>query len=280
MSVEIIMTWIALLLYAASTAVSAIGVVFGRDTLIERAVLIAGVGFVAQVVSLGFRWVRVGHGPYLGFYEVTAALVLFVVATFVFVAWRQPRLASAGIGVMPVALLLLGGAMLAQGTEVPMTAKLTSFWLAIHVVFANLAFGSFVVSFGLAIAYIARERSVSGKWAQRFEKLPAQDALENLTVRYVLVGFFFWGIMIITGAIWANEAWGRYWGWDPVETWSLIVWIIYAVYLHLRYTLRWDGQRLAWVAILAMPLSLFTLIGIPAVFNTTHAGIGGLGKDL
>lgn len=280
MIVEIIMTWVTLFLYAGATALSAIGVVFGKDKLIGRAVLIAAVGLVAQTASLGFRWARVGHGPYLGFYEVAAALVLFVVATFVFVAWRQPRLASAGIGVMPVALLLLGGAMLAQGTEVPMTGKLTSFWLAIHVIFANLAFGAFVVSFGLAIAYIVRERSGSGAWAKRFQRLPAQDALENLTVRYVLVGFFFWGIMIVTGAIWANEAWGRYWGWDPVETWSLIVWIIYAVYLHLHYTLRWHGQRLAWVAILAMPLSLFTLIGIPAVFNTTHAGIGGLGKDL
>ena len=274
------MTWVTLFLYAGATALSAIGVVFGKDRLLGRSVLVAAVGLAAQVASLGFRWVRVGHGPYLGFYEVSAALVLFVVATFVYAAWRQPRLASAGIGVMPVALLLLGGAMLAQGTEVPMTGKLTSFWLAIHVIFANLAFGAFVISFGLAIAYIVRERSSSGAWAKRFEKLPAQDALENLTVRYVLVGFFFWGIMIITGAIWANEAWGRYWGWDPVETWSLIVWIIYAVYLHLHYTLRWHGQRLAWVAVLAMPLSLFTLVGIPAVFDTTHAGIGGLGKDL
>jgi cytochrome c-type biogenesis protein CcsB len=277
---EIIMTWVTLLLYAGATAVSAIGVVFSKERFIRTAVVVATTGLVAQTASLGLRWVRVGHGPYLGFYEVSAALVLFVVATFVVVAWRQPRLASAGIGVMPVALLLLGGAMLAQTTEVPMTGKLTSFWLAIHVVFANLAFGAFVISFGLAIAYVVRERSKTGEWARRFERLPAQDALENLTVSYVLVGFFFWGIMIVTGAIWANEAWGRYWGWDPVETWSLIVWIIYAVYLHLRYTLKWGGERLAWVAICAMPLSLFTLIGIPAVFDTTHAGIGGLGKDL
>jgi cytochrome c-type biogenesis protein CcsB len=231
-------------------------------------------------VSLGARWVRVGHGPYLGFYEVAAALVFFVVAAFVLVTWRQPRMAAAGIGIMPVALLLLGGAMLAQNIDVPMTAKLTSFWLAVHVAFANLAFGAFVISFGCALAYVVRERSKTGKWAQRFEKLPAQDALENLTVRYVLVGFFFWGIMIVTGAIWANEAWGRYWGWDPIETWSLIVWIIYAVYLHVRFTLGWRGERLAWFAIVAMPLSLFTLVGIPLAFNTTHAGIGGLGKDL
>lgn len=280
MTFEIVLTWIALLLYAVATAVSAIGVVFSKEKLTTRAAVVAAAGLLAQTASLAARWVRVGHGPYLGFYEVAAALVFFVVAAFVLVTWRQPRMAAAGIGIMPVALLLLGGAMLAQNIDVPMTAKLTSFWLAVHVAFANLAFGAFVISFGCAIAYVVRVRSKGGTWAQRFAKLPAQDALENLTVRYVLVGFFFWGIMIVTGAIWANEAWGRYWGWDPIETWSLIVWIIYAVYLHVRFTLGWRGERLAWFAIAAMPLSLFTLIGIPAVFNTTHAGIGGLGKDL
>ena len=280
MTLEIVLTWLALTSYAVATAMSGIGVVFSKDKLITRAVWVAGAGLVFQAISLGVRWARVGHGPYLGFYEVAAALVFFAVAAFVIAAWRNPRLAGAGIGVMPVALLLLGGAMVAQTSEVEMTAKLTSWWLFIHVTFANLAFGAFALSFGCAIAYVVRERSAEGKWAARLEKIPAQDALENLTVRYVLVGFFFWGIMIVTGAIWANEAWGRYWGWDPIETWSLVVWIIYAVYLHVRFTLKWHGQRLAWFAIVAMPLALFALIGIPLAFNTPHAGIGGLGKDL
>jgi len=279
-TLEIVLTWLALTSYAVATAMSGIGVVFSKDKLITRAVWVAGAGLVFQAISLGVRWARVGHGPYLGFYEVASALVFFAVAAFVIAAWRNPRLAGAGIGVMPVALLLLGGAMVAQTSEVEMTAKLTSWWLFIHVTFANLAFGAFALSFGCAIAYVVRERSAEGKWAARLEKLPAQDALENLTVRYVLVGFFFWGIMITTGAIWANEAWGRYWGWDPIETWSLVVWIIYAVYLHVRFTLKWHGQRLAWFAIVAMPLALFALIGIPLAFNTPHAGIGGLGKDL
>lgn len=280
MTLEVIAIWMALLLYAASTAMSVIGVVFARDKLAARAVAVAGAGLACQTLSLGLRWVRVGHGPYLGFYEVAGALVFCTVAAFVLVAFRRPRLASAGIGIMPVALLLLGGSMLAQSSEVAMTAKLTSFWLFVHVAFANMAFGAFALSFGCAIAFVARARSRTGAWAKRLEKLPAQEALENLTVRYVLVGFFFWGIMIVTGAIWANEAWGRYWGWDPIETWSLIVWIIYAVYLHARFALRWSGEKLAWFAIVAMPLALFALIGIPAAFDTPHAGIGGYGRDL
>ena len=278
--VEIGLMWAALTLYAAATAMYAFGVTFSKDGLTRNALYVATGGLGFQVVSLGLRWARLGHGPYLGFYEVANALVLVAVAFFIVVAWRNPRLNPAGLAVMPVAVLLLGGSMLADKTGMPITAKLASYWLFIHVAFANLAFAAFSVSFGCAIIWVIRDRSKDGKWAKRLEKLPAQDVLENLTVRFVLVGFLFWGIMIATGAIWANEAWGRYWGWDPIETWSLIVWLIYAVYLHVRFTLKWHGERLAWFAIIAMPLALFALIGIPLVFNTPHAGIGGLGKDL
>jgi cytochrome c-type biogenesis protein CcsB len=279
-TIEILLTWFALTFYAVATALSVVGVIFEKEKLTNWAVVSAGVGLLFQTISLGVRWARVGHGPYLGFYEVASALVWFTVAAFLIAVWRNPRLAAAGVGIMPVALLLLGGSMLVQTEVVEMTAKLTSWWLFIHVAFANLAFGAFALSFGCAIVYVVRERSADGKWAKRFEKLPAQDVLENLTVRFVLVGFFFWAIMIATGAIWANEAWGRYWAWDPIETWSLIVWLVYAVYLHLRFTMKWSGQRLAWYAIAAMPLALFALIGTPLAFKSAHAGIGGLGKDL
>lgn len=280
MTFEVVLTWLALTSYTVSTALVIVGVVFSKERLTRWAIWAAGVGLVLQTASLGLRWARVGHGPYLGFYEVASALVLFTVGAYVLAVWRNPRLAGAGIAVMPVALLLLGGSMLAQGSEVPITAKLSSWWLFLHVTFANLAFGAFALSFGCAIVYVMRARSESGIWAQRFERAPAQEVLENFTVRFVLIGFLFWAMMIATGAIWANEAWGRYWGWDPIETWSLIVWIIYAVYLHLRFTLKWAGERLAWFAIIAMPLALFALIGIPLAFSTPHAGIGGLGKDL
>lgn len=280
MTLEIVLTWIALTFYAIATAMSAIGVIFSKDTLTDRTVIVSAIGVAFHTVSIGIRWERVGHGPYLGFYEVAGLLVYFAVAAFVIAAWRHPRLAGAGIGIMPVSLLLMGAAMLAQGSEVPMTAKLSSWWLFVHVTFANLAFGAFALSFGCAIVFVVRVRSAAGKWAKRFEKMPPQEVLENLTVQFVLVGFLFWAMMIATGAIWANEAWGRYWGWDPIETWSLIVWLIYAVYLHARFALKWRGERLAWYGIVAMPLALFALVGIPLAFKTPHAGIGGLGKDL
>jgi cytochrome c-type biogenesis protein CcsB len=277
---EILLMWVAMTFYVASTAMYAFAVTFVKERLGQWALYAAAGGLAFQTISLGIRWARLGHGPYLGFYEVANALVFCVVAFFVVTALRSPRLNSAGIGIMPVAVLLLGGSMLASKSGLPITPKLASYWLFVHVAFANLAFAAFSVSFGCAIIYVIRERSAGEGWSRRLERLPAQDVLENLTVRFVLVGFLFWGIMIATGAIWANEAWGRYWSWDPIETWSLIVWIIYAVYLHVRFTMKWSGERLAWFAIVAMPLALFALIGIPLAFKTPHAGIGGLGKDL
>ncbi len=277
MTLEIILMWTALTFYVASTVMLIFGVIFSKEKLTRWAVPVAGIGLIVQIGAAGVRWVRLGHGPYIGYYEVASALTLCTVALFVIAALRSPRLATMGIGVMPVAVLLLGGAMLASKEDFPITAALASYWLFIHVLFANLAFAAFAASFGLALVYVIRERSNGGPWTQRLEKLPRQAIVDDLTTRFVLAGFLLWGIMIVSGAIWANESWGRYWSWDPIETWSLIVWLIYALYLHARYTLGWRGTRLAWYAIVSMPIALFCLVGIPTVFNTIHAGyIGGM----
>lgn len=277
MTLEIIPMWIALTFYVAATVMFVFGVIFSKVALTRRAVFVSALGLVPQLVALGVRWARLGHGPYIGYYEVANALTLCTVVFFVVAAWRNPRLNATGMGIMPVAVLLLGGAMLASKADFPITASLASYWLFIHVAFANLAFAAFAASFGLAVVYVVRQRSKTGKWAERLSQLPAQEILDDLTARFVLAGFLLWGIMIVSGAIWANESWGRYWSWDPIETWSLIVWLIYAVYLHLRFTMRWRGGRLAWFAIAAMPIALFCLIGIPTVFNTIHGGyIGGV----
>lgn len=277
MTFEIILMWASLTFYAASTLMFISGVTLYKDALTRRAVFAAAAGLVPHLVALGVRWARLGHGPYIGYYEVASALTLCTVALFVIAALRNTRLTALGIGIMPIAVILLGGAMLASKADFPLTASLASYWLFIHVAFANFAFAAFAASFAFGIVFVIRERSAEGKWAKRLERLPRQEVVEDLMSRFVLAGFLLWGIMIVTGAIWAEESWGRYWSWDPIETWSLIVWLVYAAYLHLRYTLKWRGQRLAWYAIISMPIALFCLVGIPTVYNTIHAGyIGGV----
>jgi len=268
--------WVSLAAYVVATVMFVFGVIFARETWARRAVLVTAAGLVPQTVAIAVRWAAVGHGPYIGYYEVVNALTYFTVVFFVVAALRNRRLGAVGIGVMPVAVLLLGGAMFAPKAGLPMTPMLSSFWLLIHVAFANVAFASFAASFGFAVIYLLRENSRGGAWSKRLQQMPAQRVIENSLGRFALAGFLLWGIMIVSGAIWANESWGRYWSWDPIETWSLVVWLIYAVFLHLRYTMGWRGTRLAWFSIVAMPIALFCLIGIPTVFNTVHGGyIGG-----
>lgn len=281
MTPEILIMWSTVTVYVAAAVLFIFGVIFMKEVTTRRAVILTAVGLVPHTAAIAIRWISVGHGPYIGYYEVANALTFFTVAVFAVATLRNRRLSSLGIGVMPVVVLLMGGAMLAPKVGLPMTPQLASYWLFIHVAFANLAFAAFAASFGFAVIYLLRARSKTGLWAKRLEKMPVQSAIENSVSRFALAGFLLWGIMIVTGAIWANEAWGRYWSWDPIETWSLVVWLLYAIFLHVRFALRWRDERLAWFAVAAMPVALFCLIGIPTVFNTIHGGyIGGLDGQL
>lgn len=272
MTAEIILMWVAVTFYVVGTALFVFGVTLSKPKMVRLALIVSGAGLIPQLSAWIIRWQRLGHGPSLGFYELTSELTFVTVAMFIVVAWRYPKVAPAGIIIMPLTLLFVGASMLAPKAGLPVTPTLASYWLVVHVVFSDLAFGAFVVAFALAVVFVIRSRSVDGPWAKRFERFPPQDQVDHLSSQLVLAGFLFWGVMIASGSIWANQAWGRYWGWDPIETWSLVVWLIYAVYLHLRFTLGWRGERLAWVAIAAMPVALFCLAGIPIVYHTVHAG--------
>jgi len=269
MSTEILMMWAAVSLYALSTILFVVALVFKRPTLLRWALAIGLLGLVPHAVAIGSRWMRVGHPPALGFYEVVSSYAFISVAALGLLAWRRPNLTALGVVIMPISFLLLGAAMFTPKADLALTSKLASWWLNIHVVFAKLTYGAFVVSFALALVYLYRERA-RGTLAEVLAKLPSQDVIDDLEFRFVGVGFVFLGMMIVAGAIWANEAWGRYWAWDPIETWSLISWIVYALYLHTRLTLGWRGRRSALFALFALPVVVFALIGVPLVYQSIH----------
>ncbi|MBI5232002.1 MAG: c-type cytochrome biogenesis protein CcsB [Coriobacteriales bacterium] len=270
MTLEIVLMWLAVSLYAASAALFVVGLVWRSQLLMRVALWTAVAGLVPQAVAIGVRWVRVDHGPYLGFYEVVSSYAFASVVALAIIAWRKPSLRWVGVFVMPLAFLLIGGAMLAPRSDLAITPTLASWWLTIHIMFAKLSYLSFFAAFAVALAYLARDR-----WPNRLpewlhEKLPGQADLDELSFRFIGVGFIFLTIMIVAGAIWANEAWGRYWAWDPIETWSLITWAVYAVYLHTRLTLGWRGAKSAWFAVAALPFIVFTLIGVPLAYQSIH----------
>ncbi|MDZ4168893.1 MAG: cytochrome c biogenesis protein CcsA [Coriobacteriia bacterium] len=270
-AVETACVWIALFLYAASTVGFVIAVTFGNERFERVALHAAQAGLIAHAIAIGARWVRVGHGPYLGFYEVASLMAFLTVAFLVWLVWRYPGFLPVGVVVMPVAMLILGGSMLVSREAEAVTGALASLWLIIHVIFANLAYGAYVAAFALSAAFLMRDYGRDGgRLASLLERLPSQPVIDDLTYRFVGAGFVFQGVMIASGAIWANEAWGRYWGWDAIEIWSLIAWAVYAIYLHLRLTLGWKGRRAAWVAVISLPVIVFSLLGVPLVYDSIH----------
>jgi len=168
-----------------------------------------------------------------------------------------------GAFIFPLAFLALAYASLSPNISdriQPLVPALKSNWLIIHVVTCFIGYAAFAVAFGMSIMFILRQRAKSeGSLLKRF---PKSGVLDELTYQLVLFGFLFLSIGIISGAVWANSAWGRYWGWDPKETWSLITWFVYSTLIHARMMRGWHGKRIAWLSIIGFMAVMFTYFGV------------------
>jgi len=256
----------ALVLYAVATGCAIGGALLPNDRLASAGRRVALVALVVHGVSIAMRWAAVGHGPYLTRYEVLSANAWVAMALFLFVSWRRPALRPLAVLVFPAALLLVGFGLYG-GSEVAMLPPtFRGVWLVLHVSFYFIAFATALMAVSASLAYVWRARSPK-PWMDR---LPPGDTLDEWAHRAAGLAFAFWGVGMLTGAIWADYAWGRYWAWDPIETWSLGAWVMYALYLHLTTTMGWKGKRAAWLAVIAFPVILFSLLGVPIVFNSIH----------
>jgi len=159
---------------------------------------------------------------------------------------------------------------------VPTPPPLQSGWLVIHVLVATLATGFFAIGAGLSIMQLIRSRAAASKAeGLRFvHTLPGASALESLAYRVNVVGFVFWTFTLIAGAIWAERAWGRYWGWDTKEVWTFIIWTLFAGYIHARATRGWRGDRSAWLAIIGFSAVIFNYTVVNLFFKGLHSYSG------
>ena len=273
---EVLFLWGAVALYAASTMFYVVSLVFQQPQRLGVASRLAAAGLVSQSLSLLLRWIEAGHGPYLTFYESLnshswAAVLFFLV----FQRWN-PRYRFLGVGVMPVAFLLIGLGALSGRDIVPVPANFAIFWLVVHVLFAMSALSSSLVATAFSFLYLARLRLEKGGASAESDllaRLPSLQVLEDLSYRFVALGFILQTIMMAAGAIWAERAWGRYWGWDPVETWTLISWLVYGIYLHLRITYRWRGTRAVWFTTLGLGVLLFSFFGVVLFYRGLHSSV-------
>jgi cytochrome c-type biogenesis protein CcsB len=249
--------------------------------LIRAAVGLTFLGVAVHLTGVIIRGIAVGRVPWGDMYEFVTALTCVTVLFFIAVMIRY-RAWHLGLFVMGAVVVALGLAQTVIYTPAgPLVPALKSYWLAIHVAAMTLSTGIFFVAAVLGVVYLFAERYARQAAAGRqptdhgiFRRLPGPEALDRLTYRTVVFGFPIWTFGVIAGAIWADQAWGRYWGWDPVETWAFITWVIYACYLHARATAGWRGKRAAWIQIIGFGCLLFNVLAVQTFLTGLHSYAG------
>lgn len=222
---------------------------------------------IANTAAIILRMITSGHPPLSNGYEFLLTFCLGIMAVYLYAEFRY-KIRSLGSFVMPVPFILLMFIIMSMGPEeriaqaIPPALK--SQWLTFHVITAMFAYGAFAVSFALGIMYLI-------KLNNEVSHFPSLEVLDELAYKVVGFAFPLLTLCIITGAIWANYAWGTYWSWDPKETWSLITWIIYAGYLHARLMYGWKGKRAAWMAVLGFAAVMFTFFGVNYFLPGLHS---------
>jgi len=261
----------------------------GADRWVGRALGIAmsttTLGLALHVVGAVLRGVAAGRVPWANMYEFTLIGSLAAVVTFRVLCLRRDVrfLGTIVIGLSVVALGLGLAAFYVPADAVE--PALQSYWLVIHVSIATIATGLFTVAVAASTLQLLKDswenaspRMLSPRW-QVLGTLPSVRSLEALAFRVNAVGFVLWTFTVMAGAIWAEHAWGRYWGWDPKEVWSFVVWVVYAAYLHARTTRGWSGRRAAWFVLVGYATVIFNFTGVNLFFSGKHAYSGLPGED-
>lgn len=224
------------------------------------------VAWFLLLATLVLRGLIAGHWPLSNYYEFTLCFIWIIITIYLLLEsyWRERR---AGTFVLAVILILATRALLTPADEQaigPLPPVLRSVWLQAHVLTVMVGYGAFGVAAGLGIMRLVYPVTKNGlRDSTGIEWLPPVEEAENMMGRVISLGFPWLTLGILAGAVWAQRAWGRYWGWDPKETWALITWLWYLLILYLRSSRGWRGRRLAWLAIIGFGLVLFTFVGVP-----------------
>lgn len=273
MSINILLFNVTLLLYLLATILFLVEVSSRHLKIAGTARWILWGGFLCHCAALLLRFIEVGHTPVASLYESLSFFAWALVGTFILFDLRY-RLAVLGAFVCPLAVLLMlvGSAVIIGGVEPQqVNPVLSSRWFPVHVTFAFLGYAVFGIAFAAGIMYLLQERMLKSKrFSALYYKLPSLDILDSINYKCLTFGFPLMTLGIISGAVWANSAWGGYWRWDPKETWALITWFWYAALLHGRLSIGWRGRRAAIFAIIGFVALAFSFLGVNLLLEGAH----------
>ncbi|MGA7104283.1 MAG: c-type cytochrome biogenesis protein CcsB [Candidatus Deferrimicrobiaceae bacterium] len=247
-----------------------------RETIARIGTWICIAAAVVSTAAIGVRWAEsyqmgIGRIPVTNLYESLVFFAWSVNLFYLLVEWKYKN-RTLGAFVMPIAFGTMLFAFTNESSIQPLVPALQSYWLHAHVITCFVGYAAFAVSAGVATMYLMKakreERKVTGGVVALF---PSTKILDDLVYKAIIWGFPFLTTGIITGAAWANYAWGTYWSWDPKETWSLIVWLVYAAFLHARITRGWHGRRAAILSIVGFLATIFCYLGVNLVLSGLHS---------
>jgi cytochrome c-type biogenesis protein CcsB len=253
---------------------------YGRSASLRVGVSLTVLAWAVHLVAAVLRGIAAERVPWANMYEFAMTGTLLIVTVYLIVLTRTD-LRFLGTFVTGLVLILLGIGALQYYVEVaPLPPALQSVWLVIHVFVASLGTGFFALGFALSFVQLLQsrreERAGTAKPSRLkfLQTLPSAFTLENLAYRVNIIGFILWTFTLMAGSVWAERAWGRYWGWDTKEVWTFIIWVIYAGYIHARATRGWRGSRSAWLAIIGFAAVMFNFGIVNVFFKGLHAYSG------
>ncbi len=262
---------LALIFYFASAIISIVELFKGRKGPSRLVIIVTGTGFVVHTASIVFRYLHAGHLPITSMHEASSFFAWCIVLIFFSLEYRY-RIGVMSSFILPLVFVLMLSSSILPKEMRPLSPLLQSYWLGIHTFLAFLGNAAFAVAFGVGIMYLLQEHYVKSKHlGELFQRLPSLQVLDEINYKLISAGFPLLTLAIITGALWAESAWGSYWRWDPKEVWSLITWFIYALVLHIRLTAGWRGKRAAILSIIGFSAVLFTFFGVNFLLKSLHS---------
>ena len=268
LQVENTLFTVVMLIYFAAMVLYFAFIAIKKDAVARVAVILQGAGLALHTIALICRGIGAGRLPLTNQYEFATCFAwgLCLVSLVFVIRFRFPVL---GAFAAPVIFLVIGYAAMQSKAVHELMPALRSNWLGFHVSTAIIAYGAFGVSFVLSIIFLLRNRMRERGFLD--QHIPNREKLDAISYRSVSLGLLFLTFTILTGAIWAERAWGSYWSWDPKETWSLVTWIVYAIYLHLRIRRGWQGRAAAIFAVAGFICVMFTYIGVNTFLPGIHS---------
>ena len=255
-----------------------IGALLFRSSMVGRfATWFTVAALVIQTAGLGLRWVEsykmgIGHAPLTNMYESVVFFAWTIVILYLGIEWKF-KTRTIGAFALPLAFLAMAYGSFApinKGIN-PLVPALQSNWLLAHVITCFVGYAAFAIAAALGIMYLLKSYFGNDSNAGETSLLPSLKVMDDIIHKSMIFGFIWLSAGIITGAIWANSAWGTYWSWDPKETWSLITWFVYAITLHARYTRGISGKAIAWLSLIGLLAVIFTYYGVNFLLSGLHS---------